>query len=636
MMVETDVMVLKGTTSVADANTMMDDNNAFFVVLIHDDSYYLYTKYDVAAASRNSEDSESLADALMLDFSDAVAEVLPKKFNPKNLAPDVVYVIVDQGEVIGCIPVDNKLEEAGFEPQDPIILPGNALVEPIPNKRNAEKEESGSAFSAYPSISDPGQVNRGESFKLYVGFSDELDSTLRNVQEIHIENPQEDDTIYVVVMAQGASVDEQLSRPLPLQQYAQTVYNCRVHDDATEVDVKALFLYKNQPIGAASRTIVVAGQQQTHQEEEDKKGCSLSLAGIDFEKGKVDITLTVRHDRASKTLQWHIQGNQSHIQASETTSIDNPKMFAHTIQRELRAENFKDKAAHNALLTMGEEIAELLPDAFFEMLEELIPSLNRLPKILIWTDEAYIPWELAVHTALEINDDLPPFFGAQMVVGRWWLHQTVVSPPPTSLQIEEIKALAADYEFSSGQTALEEALKEKKFLEEEFNAVALTAKKETVLALSDQENRVNGLLVHMALHGLSDPRHDEQKIILKDGSSLSPRAMLGRYKCGQIPPISFLFMNACQVGTAGESLGQASGFPGIMLKKGMLGFIAPLWEVHDVQAREFAEHFYVQCLEEQRPIAEVLQELRSQYEIGDSLTSLAYMYYGHPGMQLIY
>ena len=97
-----------------------------------------------------------------------------------------------------------------------------------------------------------------------------------------------------------------------------------------------------------------------------------------------------------------------------------------------------------------------------------------------------------------------------------------------------------------------------------------------------------------------------------------------------------MFLNACQVGTAGASLGQASGFPGVLLKKGMLGFVAPLWEVHDTHARAFAEAFYKETLTNNRPVAEVLMELRKNYNYKESLTPLAYLFYGNPGLTLDY
>jgi hypothetical protein len=89
------------------------------------------------------------------------------------------------------------------------------------------------------------------------------------------------------------------------------------------------------------------------------------------------------------------------------------------------------------------------------------------------------------------------------------------------------------------------------------------------------------------------------------------------------------------VGTAGNTLGQASGFPGIMLKKGMLGFIAPLWSVDDVPARNFSENFYNKALEAGQPIGEVLLELRRGFDVKNSLTELAYIYYGHPSLKLV-
>jgi hypothetical protein len=343
----------------------------------------------------------------------------------------------------------------------------------------------------------------------------------------------------------------------------------------------------------------------------------------------------IKKDEADKLLHWHIVAPEPTIDENAKVGYSDSRSFAKVLGGELKKEDYKSRVARNALMTLGQSIADLMPPEFFEAYKKVSTKIGRAPRILIWTDEPYIPWELAYSSKLSIDDKAPDYLGTQAVVGRWWLHQRVITPPPTSIDVGRFTAIAADYPFTSKVKPLEEAIKEKEFLRDNFDATIVEAKKDAVLDMTEEKPAINGHMLHMALHGYSDPAHNEQKIILEDGD-LSPNAMLGVYECGDVPPIAFMFLNACQVGTAGESLGQASGFPGVLLKKGMLGFVAPLWEVHDTHARVFAETFYEEVLHKKRPVAEVLLELRKNYNYKESLTPLAYLFYGNPGLTLNY
>jgi CHAT domain-containing protein len=101
----------------------------------------------------------------------------------------------------------------------------------------------------------------------------------------------------------------------------------------------------------------------------------------------------------------------------------------------------------------------------------------------------------------------------------------------------------------------------------------------------------------------------------------------------------FLFLNACQVGSAGALLGEWSGFAGNSIYGGFGAFLAPLWSVADNDAKDFALGFYRSMLAEQKTpqetvptAADVLRRLRAGYRSGSTPkpTYLAYVFYGHP------
>lgn len=146
--------------------------------------------------------------------------------------------------------------------------------------------------------------------------------------------------------------------------------------------------------------------------------------------------------------------------------------------------------------------------------------------------------------------------------------------------------------------------------------------------------RVPGHLIHLAVHGLSDPMNNSQAILLEDQQRLVAGAIAGGYRPGDVPRFSFMFLNACQVGTPGQTLGQAGGFPGDMIRGGTIGFLAPLWDVHDVTARQFAQEFYNLTLGQGMTVGHAVHHLRKGYKNTESTTPLAYIYYGNPMLRL--
>ncbi|HWI64265.1 MAG TPA: CHAT domain-containing protein, partial [Symbiobacteriaceae bacterium] len=156
--------------------------------------------------------------------------------------------------------------------------------------------------------------------------------------------------------------------------------------------------------------------------------------------------------------------------------------------------------------------------------------------------------------------------------------------------------------------------------------------------LSDDSQATN--VLHFACHGEADPRQPEyNRIVLGDNVYLTPWIIRGS-DIGKKQP--FVFLNACQVGQGGETLGEYAGFAGAFLKEGCPGFLGPLWAVDDVIAREVAEQFYTEaCRPDGRTVGEVLRDLRCRFATLDgaggrpAATYLAYVYYGHPNLRLV-
>src|SRR5262249_19194783 len=115
---------------------------------------------------------------------------------------------------------------------------------------------------------------------------------------------------------------------------------------------------------------------------------------------------------------------------------------------------------------------------------------------------------------------------------------------------------------------------------------------------------------------------------------ITPDDLLRIDKSNQPRPYSLVFINACQCGTGGQSLGQLSGFPGRLTRRGVGAVIAPLWEVDDAEARDFATGFFVKALDDGLEIGGALKSLRQNGPGPHSITRFAYIFYGHPLLKL--
>jgi CHAT domain-containing protein len=71
-----------------------------------------------------------------------------------------------------------------------------------------------------------------------------------------------------------------------------------------------------------------------------------------------------------------------------------------------------------------------------------------------------------------------------------------------------------------------------------------------------------------------------------------------------------------------------------LARRGAGAVIAPLWEVDDREACEFAKGFYKKALSEEMGVGAALRSLREDFARSGSITSLAYVFFGHPLLKL--
>ncbi len=140
-------------------------------------------------------------------------------------------------------------------------------------------------------------------------------------------------------------------------------------------------------------------------------------------------------------------------------------------------------------------------------------------------------------------------------------------------------------------------------------------------------------ILHFAVHGRFDAADSEDGINMTDGTYLSRHSVRGI----ETSPVRLVFLNACQLGQGRSVLGSNAGMVPAFLGLGVGAAIAPLWNVDDQVAKEFAEGFYRAALESGAAPAEYVRQQRAATRGAagaDLSTPLAYLFFGHPRLTI--
>jgi hypothetical protein len=269
---------------------------------------------------------------------------------------------------------------------------------------------------------------------------------------------------------------------------------------------------------------------------------------------------------------------------------------------------------------------------------------GRPPRVLLLTSEPHIPWELAQFDP-PLDESQPRFLGAQVAIARWLAAE--VSPPPSSLTVERMAVIAAEYpEQRNGSAKKDDGaphLKPLASARPEADELVRAHGATPVLAIGQEMRRLlegefppgGAQAIHFIGHGMVDEEFSANgNAYLEDGTVFVPGHLFSA------PVVrrerAFLFLNACEVGNGGELLGVETGFGNDAVLGGCSGFVAPVWPVFEDQAKEFAESFYRKVFKERRRVGEVMRELRAGYRTNGNGTTpagcLCYVFYGSPAL----
>jgi len=342
--------------------------------------------------------------------------------------------------------------------------------------------------------------------------------------------------------------------------------------------------------------------------------------------------LSVRILKGSQTgrLLWSFESPHVDLVEEGTSSIgDDPGGFARTVISTIAAHEGQPTLPLG-LRGIGLTIAEKVPPEMWKAMSAVIEAVHpRRPTVLLLSDEAYIPWELATMPS-PIDNTTVGALGAQVTIGRWVLAvDRPKLPPPRLVHVDGMVVISGRYE-QPGWSRLEAAEAEAAALVSNYDAVGLDAVTAKVVSclLGDPAADV----LHFCLHGKYDPGSAKQGLVLIDGEVIDPLVVKG----GSLVRAPLVFLNACQVGTGQQTLGDYAGLAESFLFAGAAAVVAPLWSIDDAVASALAERFYSRAFTGEA-LAEIVRVERAGFGAAagqSSSTLMAFQFFGHPEMRL--
>jgi Leucine-rich repeat (LRR) protein len=498
-------------------------------------------------------------------------------------------------------------------------------------------DEAADERKVFPRVEAPGVVVAGREFDLTVGIAPE---SVAEVAGGSFPVPAEPFTLGVQITADGfrlapghswrqeLPVTEEQPFPSATLRISAEPRDCKVR----ACNIHVVYDVGGSVVGFGIRAVAVVDSPELLSGVATEPEHEVTVVSVAQGEPVADLTVTVTYGDAPGRLLWTYQS--PHIgPVSDPELCDlgpgGAQDFAQMLIRQVHQREGREDM-EPFLLGTGRRIADKIPDGFWPLLSRVaLVTRPRRPTVLLLTEEPYVPWELALLDE-PLDPALPAYLGCQVVVGRWVLARRKPKlPPPPHGEADTMTVVTGVYELPRWQR-LRHAEEEAQELENTYGAVRVAADLHSVLWLLRSARLTD--LVHFAVHGSADPNGIENGIILTDGKGLDPTVV----RACSLPGTPFVFLNACQLGTGQEVLGDYSGMAEAFLYAGACGVVAPLWSVNDDVAKTMVLAFYSRVLGGER-LADVLRDLRCGAGSGAGpfvASALAYQFFGHPSMIL--
>lgn len=530
-------------------------------------------------------------------------------------------------------------------------------------------EAPSTTYTAYPRIDvDNPVVILDQSFTAIVGLSDRPRPGVQSSGALALPvsaYPIDDLEVEVVVDPQSIEVvgGERVFRLVvtgPENFPTVKVQLCARYYPHVRADRRITLLFRRagRVVGFAYRFITVVESEAQRAGTSPPKPPEENLLDLSplVDSGPPDLLLCLLRSDQPERYIWGVYPADGTVTdlANEGAPLTNARDFALYANRKVKAKEFRGQSIYDDLVGYGRTITGCLPPAVTDAIRAtLADATEPAPSILLLTQEAYVPWELAVPPAGapawgSVQGGTSPFLGAHVAISRWPISENQ-APPLTrrpSLEVVRQAAITADYTGVQSWPVLSHAQEEAAALAVAYGMSEVTGSEATIRACLNAETRYE--VLHLALHGQHDPEG------LKDGLVLVGQDEKGQpaavfFSSGRVLGLnntaahSFVFLNACQVATGENVLGGYAGFATNLLAIGASAVVAPLWNVDDDVAAGITARFYAEAYADPAvPIAEILRRERASYtpervQSGDAFatpTLIAYQCFGHPHFTL--
>ncbi|MFB9449151.1 CHAT domain-containing protein [Dactylosporangium vinaceum] len=276
------------------------------------------------------------------------------------------------------------------------------------------------------------------------------------------------------------------------------------------------------------------------------------------------------------------------------------------------------QADPDALLRdLGRTVAEAIPEPVWGALR----AVGAGAAVMLATVDPYVPWELA-QVPRDLREPGQDVLGGYARIGRWLtgVGRDQVKVPPARIEAATMAAVCGTYTRED----LPKARAEAEQLRRAYTCTPVDATKQAVAALLDADPAYD--IVHFAIHGRFDAFGISDGLLLTDGY-LTSSEVGGVERFGG----RLVFLNACQLGQANDSLGRSAGMAAAFTGLGVGAVLAPLWKVDDDVAYDIGTGFYQAVFAGQSPAA----YLRGQRAAaGRHPSRLAYLFFGHPRLRV--
>jgi hypothetical protein len=404
-----------------------------------------------------------------------------------------------------------------------------------------------------------------------------------------------------------------------------------VPDPDRPLAINVLYSVDSQTMGLGVRSVrVVSSPGEIAVVLPTPSPATVGTLGVPTADQAPDLTVRILRGSEAGRLLWSFESPHATFAVEGKSLIGaDPDAFAKTVISTIAAHEGSPTLAlglHGIGLTIGEKV----PAEMWAALQTVVGAVApRRPTVLLLSEEAYVPWELAA-MPVPFDPSVIGFLGAQVTIGRWVLAtERPPQPPPRFVHVRQMVVITGNYD-QPGWSRLEHAEAEAATLVERYHAIGIDAVTEPVVGCL--LGKPNADVLHFSLHGKYDPTTAKQGLVLIDGEVIDPLVVKG----GSLPEAPLVFLNACQVGTGQETLGDYAGLAESFLFAGAAAVVAPLWSIDDRVASELAERFYARAFAGEA-VAEIVRSERAAFGTGDdpnSSTLVAFQFFGHPAMHL--